>query len=179
MPILERLPNIYNTCNMYNTLTQYCQWSYYLHNSIAQQYCTAVLHTFVCNMIELYCSQYWYHWIYCTYCIYWAIVPIIAHYCTLLFTTKLTNTAAADFFAPGQLPLAIAALFTRLLTAYCPCCSTLISHSNQESHGFTVHRRPPLRARPRPKDHLPPCRIQIPEEACHPLEGPLMFDSAP
>ena len=61
---------------------------------------------------------------------------------------------------------------------YCPYCLSVISHSNQQSHRFTVNSyRPPARPRPRRRCHLPRPHessfivIQITLESFHPLLG--------
>ena len=158
MSILERLPNIYNMCNIYNSCTQY--WRYYLHSSIAQQYCTsycislcAIRFNFIAQVLI---------WLNLLHILY--ILGNLSNYYTLLHTivhNKVDQHCYCLLFSPPASFLLACDCCTvhKLLTAYCPCCSALITNSNQESHGFTVHRRP-LRARAR--DQLPRCRTQIP-----------------
>ena len=73
------------------------------------------------------------------------------------------------FFYSGQLPPCFWLLHCS--QCYCPCSYSLISHSNQQSHGFTVQDccRPP--APPQQQGHLPRRQIQIPKEALHPRES--------
>ena len=55
-----------------------------LHNSIAHHIAHIYLCAILLNFIALHFAQYWFNWVYCTHCIYWNIVPIIAPNCTLL-----------------------------------------------------------------------------------------------
>ena len=125
---------------------QYAQYIQHLYTILiilfTQRNCTIVLHNIVAHHIAHICVQYVWILLFCILynIIIWLnllhLLDILGHcsnYCTLLHImarNKVDQYCWCLLFTHLQLPGALCLRLLHSSQGYCPCCSSLISHSN-------------------------------------------------